>query len=485
MEDLARWTHVESARTFDLYKPPDLAELWAEYGGLQPKLFARVVAAADGAGARSVLAEYRYIDADYRSEYSNFYSTTYQRYPSVAHRLHFFSEILEDGALDTTRPSDLIDKGYLGYVVVRPVESSPVGRTMLRSADELYEFVSCKADDHVNVFGSPLTVRASPFMGQDSQLGVCVHVAAWTCAYYHHLRFGAPRLLPAEISSFAPMEAGGRTVPSNGLTVTQLAQVLDAAGLPPVVYDLANRPRGETPGSIACRYLDSGMPVIVAAGRHSFVLVGYRWVREEGRRRLQFIRQDDLTGPYQLVENILLDQYRPWQHLVTPLPAKVYMSGERAESLGGRLLQGVLKTSSHPRSAELLADLQSDSPTLGFRTSVHHSNELKSIVAERRPPPVAGAFQWQHLSRWVWVVELVQLDEWFNNKPSVLAEALIDATDHGKGNTLLGWRVPGAVGCVIPDYGFVDILEIDDVDPLRSVVRSNTGIVDIASPVVA
>jgi hypothetical protein len=481
MQDLGRWTHAEPARAFDLYKPPDYAELWAEYGGLQSKLFGRVMAVADRIDARFVLVEYRYIDADYRSEYSRFYSTTYKRYPSVTHRLHFFTE-LDDEALDTRRPSNFDQKSYLGYMVMRPVETSPVGRTMLMPASELEEFVSCKADDEVNLFGSVLTVRASPFMGQDSQLSVCVHISAWTCAYYHHLRFGAPRLVPSEISAYAPMEKGGRTVPSNGLTVTQLAQMLHSAGLPPVVYDLAQLPRGETPASIACRYLDSGMPVVVAAGRHSFVLVGYRWVREEGRRRVQFIRQDDLSGPYQIVENMALDQYRPWQHLITPLPAKVYMSGERAESLGSRLLQGLLSTSSHADSASLLADLSSEKPTVGFRTSVHLSNTFKIGLTDRCPPQVAGAFQWLQLSRWVWVVELVRLDDWYNNRASVVAEALIDATDHGKGNTLLGWRVPGAVGWVTPDFGFVETLEIDDLEPLSSVVMTNTGIVDLVQP---
>src|SRR4051812_40939163 len=52
----------------------------------------RVITIAQSLGVSSVLCERRYIDADYRSEHSRFYSTTFRRYPSVCHRLHFFTE---------------------------------------------------------------------------------------------------------------------------------------------------------------------------------------------------------------------------------------------------------------------------------------------------------------------------------------------------------------------------------------------------------
>ena len=478
MRDLSSWTHADPARSFDLLRSADLAALWADYGGQQGKLYARIIAHADRVGARSVLVEYRYVDADYRSEHSTFYSTTFRRYPSVAHRLHFFDDLLHDTALDTDRPSSFDSSGYLGYTVIRPVDTSPVGRTMIPPEAELSDFVTCSVTDEVNLFGSTLSVTASPFMAQDTQLSVCVHVAAWVCAYYHHLRFKAPRLSPSDISSFAPMERG-RMVPSNGLTVTQLAQMLTSARLPPVVYDLAQLPPDETVVSVACRYLDSGMPVVVAAGRHAFVLVGYRWVREEGRRRVQFIRQDDLCGPYELVENIALDQYRPWQHLVTPLPSKVYMSGEGAEKLGRKKLRAILAKGEHPQCAELLADLDSDKPTIDFRSSVHHSNEFKRNLQGNVPDEIAGTFQWLQLSRWIWIVELVYLDKWYKNEDCVVASAIIDATDHAQSHTLLGWRIPGAVGWTVPDFAVDGSLDVPDFGPLRSVVSTNTSVIEI------
>src|SRR6478736_9201463 len=54
----------------------------------------RIIEIAMAHGVKSILVETRYIDADWRSEHAKFYSTTYARYPSVAHRAHFFTEQL-------------------------------------------------------------------------------------------------------------------------------------------------------------------------------------------------------------------------------------------------------------------------------------------------------------------------------------------------------------------------------------------------------
>jgi hypothetical protein len=62
-------------------------------GGVNAPLL-RVIEIAMLHGVQSVLVETRYIDADWRSEHARFYSTTYTRYPSVAHRAHFFTKPL-------------------------------------------------------------------------------------------------------------------------------------------------------------------------------------------------------------------------------------------------------------------------------------------------------------------------------------------------------------------------------------------------------
>jgi len=73
----------------DLREAGALDYLVDEYGQRRPLVLKQVLGHAYAAGAQTAVIEYRYIDADYRDEHSRFYSTTFRRYPSVAHRIHF------------------------------------------------------------------------------------------------------------------------------------------------------------------------------------------------------------------------------------------------------------------------------------------------------------------------------------------------------------------------------------------------------------
>lgn len=469
------WTRPYPAAVFDLYSRVEFADLFTTYQGTRHDILGAVIDQAMQAGARSAVAEYRYLDADYRNEHSRFYSTTFRRYPSVAHRIHFFSEDVPSSALDADRPTAFDNYGYVGYSVMRPVSAGPIGRTVLRPPEALFNHVSCKATDHVNLFGTELSVVGAPFMTQESQLGVCIHVTAWVCAYAHHLEFGAQRFLPGDIASFAPHEVG-RLVPAPGMSVGQLSAILEAAALPAVVYDAQDLPEGETIFTIACRYLNSGFPVVVAGGGHAFVLVGYRQMHAAGGARIEFIRQDDQQGPYDVVEDPNFDRWRPWEYLVIPLPPKVYVSGEKAETVGADTLVTALTQRGTPEDEALLERIRDG--RVDFRATALPSNDFKtgsefqpSLRERNAPPELVGAYHWTHMSRWVWVVEAVSTDDWEEGRASVVAEVIIDATDHTGDPRPLTWRLPGQLAAWDPDRDRVGLIDLPDVPPLRSASR--------------
>ena len=51
----------------------------------------RIIDVLRANGCVSVVVERRYTDPDWQSEHSAFYAKKFGRYPSVCHRLHFFS----------------------------------------------------------------------------------------------------------------------------------------------------------------------------------------------------------------------------------------------------------------------------------------------------------------------------------------------------------------------------------------------------------
>lgn len=471
---LDEWTLDRPADALDLTRPGVLLGLVQRYASTQPQVLRAVLAQAFALGAQSAILEYRYLDPDYRNEHSRFYSTTFRRYPSIAHRLHFFTGTVPAELTLTNSAARFNELGYLGYTVLRPVPGGPVGRTMLRPPDAAKPFITCLALDTVNLLGEALTVEAAPFVAQDAQLSICAHADLWIVAYYHHLRFGAARVLPAEIADAVPQDVG-RGTPSSGLSLYQISAAASRLGLPALVYGLRPPPEGETLFRLACRYLNSGLPVIVGGDEHAFVLVGYERVRSgEPDERIRFFRHDDEMGPYQVVENCLFDDYAPWDYLIVPLPHKVYLSGEAAEVVGEAHLRQALEDHSSDATAHVLEQLNDPTRPLSFRATVIRSNDFKTTLGLREVPvPLAAVYRRMQMSRWVWVIELVDRMRRDNGDPCVLAEVIVDATDHVRDRHVLAYRIPGVIVQWDADTDLLARRELDDVPLLHPVSHAS------------
>lgn len=127
------WVSDDPAHIVDLRPEGAALELARYYRGAGD-VVDEIIGQAYSLEAQTAVVEHRYLDGDYRSEHSRFYSTTFRRYPSVAHRLHFFRGALPPGwdvsagAYDFSGLAD----SYLGYSVMRPLAGARVGRTMLQ-----------------------------------------------------------------------------------------------------------------------------------------------------------------------------------------------------------------------------------------------------------------------------------------------------------------------------------------------------------------
>lgn len=310
---------------------------------------------------------------------------------------------------------------------------------------------------------------------------MCAHATLWITAHYHRLRYGRPRLLPGEIAEAVPSELGlGRPTPSIGLSIFQIAETATRIGLPALVYSADRLPEGESLFRIICRYLNSAMPVIVAGGGHAFTLIGYRRTHAPtGEERIHFIRQDDERGPYQVVENPFLDDYSPWEYVIVPLPEKAYLSGEKAEVVGSEMLRFSIGNSPVPEGQVLSQELADPARPLSFRSTLLLSNRFKSELHGRlMPSEVTAMYQRLPLSRWVWVVELTRRHERDQGEACVVAEAVLDATDHLRDLRVLAWRVPGQFFAWSPDEDSVRVADGLDPAPLiNSVAHGSSEVV--------
>lgn len=419
-------------------------------------------------GAVDVVIERRYIDADYRSEHSQFYSTTFKRYPSVCHRLHFFSAKVE---ADLSNLGDL-KESYLGYSVMRPTPLTPVGRTVVNPPVELSQGTVCCIEDSVDLLGTELVARGMPFVSQDAQYLVCAHAAEWMVLYHAHAVHDLPRRLPVDIhqSAFGG-DIAGRQVPSEGLSVGQILGSLHALGISASRIELPkSKEASQDAGfmslpALVCRYVNSQLPPIVLSRDHAWVIVGYTMEEHLGdttHDRIVLWRHDDSRGPYIRVEDPWDEQndmHKPWGLLVPPLPQKSYLTAEMAENLGRAWLTSI--GGNAPTSP------LGERHTLGrltFRTYCIRSRRFKQEIAARGlPDDVVRLYQFTHMPRYVWVVEAMDRDLRDDGQPAVLGEVVLDATAHQHSKSLLvddtpliiGHTLLGAAATTTPDHEHV------------------------------
>ena len=279
---------------------------------------------------RTIVHERHYIDRHYIDDFSLFYSRSLRDYPNNCQRLHFFSSEFDEeqwsgfvqrdsggGREDVERE---LAGHYLGFMVIKPLPGSPIGRTVLRTYDrttrsgQIREFSAIRCYT-VSLAGLSLSVRGLAFQQQDQGVSACATTALWSAlqrtAPLEHL--SSPT--PAEITEAASryMLLGGRALPSEGLHFDQLCEAVRATGLAPVLLTSIS-PREDR--AHMATYLRSGLPVLLGilpmggGEAHAVCLVGLRWgavqpptdpniCYRDGSTAVERIYvHDDRLGPY-------------------------------------------------------------------------------------------------------------------------------------------------------------------------------------------
>lgn len=248
---------------------------------------------------KTIVVEEDYIDHDYLEDFSAYYVKCFHAYKRTCTRLHFFkAEFDEDslsrylrGECELTR--ELTDS-YAGFIVIRPLPASIIGRTCLAPYDDdngrrHFPTVHCNS---ANLLGLDLTIRALPFQEQDQVTAACATSALWsafqaTGRLFHH------RLpSPVEITSAAAlkMPARSRILPNtHGLTIEQMAHAIREVGLEP--YFVAGNDQAIFRQAVYA-YLAGGIPPLVitrltgersgtreAIGYHAATVTGYSMPR--------------------------------------------------------------------------------------------------------------------------------------------------------------------------------------------------------------
>jgi hypothetical protein len=203
-------------------------------------------------GGQTVVIEDHYVDRDYVHDLSVFHARSLRSYPNYCHRFHFFKAAFDRPKWITMlraaaggEREDVVRKlqeTYLGFMVVRPLPGTPVGRTVLATLGVQSDSGKTRAfgavrDYVANVSGFRLKVSGLAFQQQDQAVSACATAALWSALHRVAPLEGLAVPTPAEITEGASRYflADGRTMPSEGLTVHQICEATRVAGLAPLV----------------------------------------------------------------------------------------------------------------------------------------------------------------------------------------------------------------------------------------------------------
>ena len=367
--------------------------------------------------AKTVVIEFPYLDFDFSSVYSTFYSKKHQSVSKECIRLHLFAN------------REFEEKYYIGNIVVRDSSICSRGKAIFNPkyllTTDLAYIVNSTFKSHLN--GKVLSIDTFPWMSQDTDIAICAHVAVWSINNYYASKYSNYTLKSiAQVSEIVPMYIGRKT-PSDGLNLLQISDIFSKLGFFPLVLQ-KNKTNPDEFYQAVYSYIESGMPMVAAmtTKEHAVALIGHGDIDESKLANStdtiiniadyikDFIISDDNELPFTKISRdehkYILDDL---DYVIIPLYEKMYINAnivyERAKAI---IESNVLKISEQVVLRVYLTSTRSlKRETLENKTM---NEVLKSILLRLHSP------------QFVWCIDLSTKDEYFNEKTS--ARILIDAT---------------------------------------------------------
>lgn len=312
--------------------------------------------------AATIVVERAYTDRDYLEDYAAYYDRCFQEYPRRTQRLHFFSAPFDAAQFELTLGDPNAGVGeqglretYLGFVVVKPLPQTIVGRTCLKtySSDNGRRHFPSLRIYPVNLFGIELEVESLAYQEQDTVVAACATSALWSCFQGTGKLFQHMIPPPVEITGWAGshmpenlLAASSRAFPNNGLTATQMAHAVRRVGLEPLVLGTNTRYglngavyaylRGKIPSILAAELVkDAESPQSSIMGGHAIALTGFSLGDEHvtgygesgfllrAARIDKIYGHDDQVGPFARMV---------WEKIEIPVPSEELVGSSSHEA---------------------------------------------------------------------------------------------------------------------------------------------------------
>jgi hypothetical protein len=251
----------------------------------------------DELGAKTIAVENDYIDRDFLEDFSGYYVRCFQNYPRKCTRLHFFDidfsethfcDILAGNSESLSE--EILLKAYLGFIVIKPLPQTIIGRTCLKTyPEENRRKFPIVRNYEASLFGITLQIKTLAFQEQDKVVAACATSALWSVFQSTGKLFHHPIPSPVEITKHANIyldrENQSRNLPNKGLTAAQMAYAIRSVSLEPIFQGVANHYvlkstlyaylRGKIPLVLGIDLFDISDSSPEYLGKHAVAITGY------------------------------------------------------------------------------------------------------------------------------------------------------------------------------------------------------------------
>ncbi len=191
----------------------------------------------------TVICQLQYTDKMYRDAYYIYLSHLHFDVERHCQRVALFKgKIALEHFFDSDCHMDL-QESFLGTIVIRPSYNHSteytLGRTLLNpyKLENPFRYLRT-AQYNVTILGQTYTIDAFPFSNQHGDILRCAETSVWSLMEYYGTRYENYRVvLPSTISNWASKELPERSLPSDGLTYSQISGLLKTFNFEPRIYE--------------------------------------------------------------------------------------------------------------------------------------------------------------------------------------------------------------------------------------------------------
>lgn len=253
--------------------------------------------------AKTYLVE-DYVENEWRDSYDLYYSkSSYSSCNNKVKRVHFVTE-------EISSYKEINEDNYFGYINIRPIPvvNAALSRIRLKCTNEAFSLSSdtkyyCMSTHTIiNLPHGSIKYNSFPLYSQDSMVAVCAHADILMISKYMYKKFNFNNYKLQELvkNDTFMYNTNGRSVPSEGLTIYQIIQILKANNYNPVSILFKKAVYDGKVGIIQYinSFLESALPIILAFGQHVIIIIGH--THNDNNERY-YIVADDST--YHLTES--------------------------------------------------------------------------------------------------------------------------------------------------------------------------------------